>query len=214
VETGERDDRGEGSGDPVAGHRIGHLVAVKVIKDGSGIPRRVLFRCDCGRLVRIGLTKIRRKKHRDACKNCWKPNPRPRGRPRTKRATCRSHPSEYWTWRSIRQRARGKWRVSFEKFLLDMGPRPFKGATLLRHNDREPFYPSNCFWGNHAEKMMTRPLYHKGEPRTPGWVVRTFGIRRSFVTAMRQRGVTDVDEMLAAWKLQQSQEYDKSDRGG
>lgn len=209
MEESDCDDRGQDSGDPflepetVAGHRIGHLVALKVLEDANGTPQRVLFKCDCGKLVRISLIKIRRGKFKDGCQKCWKPPPGKPGRPR-KEVCQRTLPYEYKTWLAIKKKARGLWATSFEKFIKDMGPRPFKDAFLLRRDPKEKYYPTNCYWGKRGEQMMTRPLTYKGEPMTPAEASKKFGMRKSFVNKCRVQNIRTVEEMLDLWKTEQA----------
>lgn len=183
----------------VYGHRIGHLVAQKVLTDDRGTPQKVLFRCDCGRIVRISINKIRRGAFRDGCKRCWKPPKKRPGRP--KKEVCqRTMPNEYATWSKIKKHARGLWRTSFEKFIKDMGPRPFKDAFLFRRDPKEQYYPSNCYWGVRGQDMMKKPLTYKGEPMTLAAAIRKFGFRRSFARRCREKGITTVEKMLSVWK--------------
>lgn len=208
MEESTSDDRGQDSGDPqqldVAGHRVGHLVALKVIESKHGNPMTVLFRCDCGRKVRISINKIRKGEHRDACSRCWKAPPKRPGRPKLPFSGI-SHPSEYRTWLKIKRQARGRWQTSFIKFMKDMGPRPFKDAFLLRHNEKEKYCPSNCYWGKRGEKMLTRPMTYRGVTMTPSEAVRRFGMRLTFVDRCRKKGILTVEKMLELWERNQAE---------
>lgn len=84
----------------------------------------------------------------------------------------------YNAWYSIKQRcfnpkhkgyathgARGiavdrGWRINFENFTRDMGPRP-DGFTLQRYDTDKDYAPGNCFWGESAN-----------QPRTGRWKTR------------------------------------------
>lgn len=201
MEESQSPDSGDVSGElePEV-HRVGHLVFQAVINDKRGKPNRLLFKCDCGKLVRIPVLKFKRGQSKDACSKCWKPPPKKRGR---KRESCRlDFPSEYNVWRNIKFKARGKWRTCFNKFFRDMGPMPQPGLSCCRHDLSEPYYPSNCYWGRHLEDRVKQHLYFDGIPKTPGWITSTFGVRRPFIVNLRSKGIIDVREILRLWKEQ------------
>lgn len=149
------------SGEAVEGHRIGHLVAQQVIYSDSGRRVAVMFRCDCGRPVRIKIQRLKRGQFRDACSKCWKPPKRSHGR---HNGLSRQYPSEYKAWHHIKDRARGLWRHSFEKFIRDMGPKP-PGKALLRYRPKEPYCPSNCYWGDKPKPPKQTKRKHQNRTK-------------------------------------------------
>lgn len=48
-----------------------------------------------------------------------------------------------------------EWRDSFEKFLLDMGPRP-NGSSIERKNNNEGYNPRNCVWATPKQQASNR----------------------------------------------------------
>lgn len=202
MEEGPNHDPSEVPGDPVEGHRIGHLVAQAAIQGAGGVPYAVLFRCDCGAKVQVSLIKIRRGKFRDACQKCWKKPRKPLRRLPKHPNLRKDYPGEYRVWTRIRRFSRGSWREDFGRFMHDMGPRPSKDHTCVRLDPTQPYYRINCVWGISQITKTNNPFIWRGEQYPPSWVAKKFQVRRSFLMACRKRGIRDVDQILELWEEQ------------
>lgn len=49
-----------------------------------------------------------------------------------------------------------RWRLSFQCFMEDVGPRPGPRHSLERKNNSEGYNPDNCKWATKAEQMLNR----------------------------------------------------------
>lgn len=61
-----------------------------------------------------------------------------------------------------------RWRVSFNNFLADMGPKPFPTASIDRYpNPDGPYSPENCRWATKKEQSQnsrkSRMISYNGE---------------------------------------------------
>lgn len=147
----------------IVGRVFGHLTILdeRSEKRTTGKTRfDVLARCTCGvekwveeRSVRRGLV--------TSCGSCAN---KTHGGSRT---------PEYAVWRSMRARCentkhpaflnyggRGvtvcaEW-VSFQRFLADMGPQPFRGASIERVDNQKGYSKDNCVWANATQQNRNR----------------------------------------------------------
>lgn len=84
---------------------------------------------------------------------------------------------------------------SFDNFLADMGPKPFKQATIERINVNDGYSPNNCKWVSLAEqagnKRNNRFVTIRAERITIAEAARKFNIGASTIRERIRRGWSD-----------------------
>lgn len=71
-----------------------------------------------------------------------------------------NHPQyRYWGGRGIE--VCNSWRLSFEQFVLDMGPKPGPSYSLDRADNAMGYNPENCRWATKTEQVRNRRPYGK-----------------------------------------------------
>lgn len=58
----------------------------------------------------------------------------------------------------------------FENFAADMGPRPFRTATLERTNNDGDYSPDNCIWATRTEQCINRRRFKNNTTGATGVV--------------------------------------------
>ncbi len=160
----------------IAGHRYGRLVVLSQT-DNIGSRTAWLCRCDCGQKTVAASNQLRRGGTR-SCGCLRAENARRYGRKfdgaQNRRHGMSKRP-EYFVWKAMRQRAKGKgpekdrhiyahvtccpeWK-SFERFFADMGPRPSDRHSIDRIDPEKGYSPDNCRWATPAEQCANRVPY-------------------------------------------------------
>lgn len=157
-----------------AGQRFGRLLVLE--RAGSIGGRSFWFcRCDCGNTETANANILQSGK-KNSCGCLRAENARRCGvlsHGPVKHGGTLSHPREYAVWKTMIQRATGKgttkdraiyagvsvcdrWR-NFEHFIADMGPRPFKGASIDRFPNMDGNYePGNVRWATAKQQAANR----------------------------------------------------------
>ncbi len=148
------------------GKRFHRLTILEVLDN-----RKARCLCDCGNETSVYLVNISRSvPNTTSCGCLWSEVIR-------KANTTHGYPRKsltYRTWSMMKARCyipscssysyyggKGikvcdRWRLSFQNFLDDMGPRPSKEITLDRLNGEGQYEPSNCRWATKKEQCSNR----------------------------------------------------------
>lgn len=89
--------------------------------------------------------------------------------------------------------------LSFETFVLDMGPRPTPYHTLERRDNDGHYEPGNCVWASRSTQCVNRRLFVSNKTGSPG-VVRKgsrFVARFDYEGKRYQIGIFDDDASAA-----------------
>jgi len=152
----------------MAGRRFSSLTGIRVVGTNPHNGNAVwLFRCDCGEDREAAGYDVRRGKVID-CRTC--------GAERLRLASVkhdRSLTNEYAIWTGMKTRCfnshaaaypdyggRGitvceRW-LSFDAFLVDIGPRPSLTHSIERRDNDGNYEPSNCYWATLSEQAMNK----------------------------------------------------------
>ena len=145
----------------IAGDRFGKLTFVRETGERRNNWRMGLFACDCGSKTEARMSRVKNGYTRSC--GCLVVGRVPTHGMRKSR--------EYRIWTGMKTRClnpkskdyaryggRGitvcdRWRLSFEAFYADMGPRP-RNCDLHRVDNARGYEPGNCVWLPHSEHMQ------------------------------------------------------------
>lgn len=181
----------------VAGHRWGLLESVTPIRDSSGKVCSVLFRCDCGKYVRVSIVAIRNRQVPEGCPVCVPVPNKETAKYKTSQLIKR-HPKTYESWRAARKSMCVSWKRSFYQFYLGLGPKPKGKFVLSRHRPYLPHGPGNSYWGMGANGVY--PIYYEGKRVTYSWLAREHDVSVHVIKYHARKGVTDAKEIINIWR--------------
>lgn len=177
------------------GVRIGRLTSRGLIITAKNAVCAVMFRCECGRDVKVGISRLHHKTVPFECPKCQKENP---NRKRKYAISLRqSYPREWRAWRRLRKRypKPERWR-KFRLFMRDLGPCP-TDHCLGRRNRGLPHGKQNTCWM--PTEPLARVLLMNGEAITPHYLRRHFGVKRGFTRKLQREGITSATAIIRAW---------------
>ena len=153
----------------IRGQRFGRLTVIDLAPGPKGITRW-LCRCDCGNHHIVQPKHLGKNGHTKSC-GCLLKEKFQEGLHRTHG---KSRSTEYGIWAGMITRCcnpnstefhrygkRGidvcqEWRMSFEAFYRDIGPRPSPQHSLERKNNELGYSPDNCKWSMPMEQANNR----------------------------------------------------------
>jgi hypothetical protein len=92
-----------------------------------------------------------------------------------------------------------RWRVSFQSFYEDMGPRPSRHHSLDRIDNDAGYFPDNCRWATKSEQQnnirSNRPITFRGETLNLSQWARKMGLPSDALSRRLNDGWTVEDAL-------------------